>query len=74
MISIHFPDAIAERRAIGWLAGRISFKSWATGEMIVPVEALSWLAMEGIPFFVEGPATSEQLGPKVRIVGPIEVL
>jgi hypothetical protein len=74
MISIRFPDASAERRAIGWLPGRFSFKSWATGVMIVPAEALSWLAMEGIPFSVEGPATPEQVGPKVRILGPIEVL
>lgn len=57
MIIIRFPDDAAKRRAIGWLPGRFSFKSWATGEMLVPAEALSCLAMEGIPFTVEGPAT-----------------
>jgi hypothetical protein len=57
MITIRFPDAGAEHRALGYLAGRFSFKSFATGEMIVPPEALPALALEGIPFHVEGPAT-----------------
>ena len=46
--------------------GRFSFKSWATGEMIVPETALPFLAHEGISFVVEGPATYEQLIPSVR--------
>jgi len=49
MISIRFPDAEAKRRALGYLAGRFSFKSWATGEMLVPESALPALAVEGIP-------------------------
>ena len=57
MILIHFPDAESKRRALGFLAGRFSFKSWATGEMAVPEAALAHLATEGIPFVVEGPAT-----------------
>jgi len=61
MISIRFPDAEAKRRALGYLAGRFSFKSWATGEMLVPESALPALAVEGIPFAVEGPATYEQI-------------
>jgi hypothetical protein len=61
MILIRFPDADAKRRALGFLAGRFSFKSWATGEMAVPEASLAYLATEGIPFVVEGPATYERL-------------
>jgi len=55
-----------KHRALGYLAGRFSFKSFATGEMIVPPEAVTALALEGIPFQVEGPATYEQYAPQVR--------
>jgi len=57
MVRIRFPDADAKRRALGFLPGRFSFKSWATGEMLVPEAALPYLAVEGISFTVEGPAT-----------------
>jgi len=50
MIIIRFPDDQAKRRALGFLPGRFSFKSWATGEMMVPENALPFLAVEGIPF------------------------
>jgi hypothetical protein len=60
MVIIRFPDAAAKRRAMGWLPGRFSFKSWATGEMLLPADALALLAMEGIRFSVEGPAASQQ--------------
>jgi len=66
MILIHFPDAESKRRALGSLAGRFSFKSWATGEMAVPESALAYLATEGISFVVEGPATYERLISAVR--------
>jgi hypothetical protein len=66
MIRIYFPDLDAKRRALGFLAGRFSFKSWATGEMLVPEAALPYLAVEGIQFTVEGPATYEQHVPAVR--------
>jgi hypothetical protein len=66
MIHIRFPDAASERQALGYLAGRFSFKSWKTGETIVPAAALPCLALEGIRFTVEGPATYEQLIPSVR--------
>ncbi len=66
MILIHFSDAESKRRAMGSLAGRFSFKSWATGEMAVPESALAYLATEGISFVVEGPATYEQLISAVR--------
>jgi hypothetical protein len=61
MIMIHFDDAEAKRRALGFLAGRFSCKSWASGEMVVPEAALPHLAREGITFVVEGPATYERL-------------
>ncbi len=66
-IRIRFTDPVMERRALGYLPGRFSFKSWDTGEMLVPDTALSYLAFEGITFVVEGPATYENLIPSIRI-------
>jgi hypothetical protein len=66
MIRIHFPDIATKRKALGRLAGRFSFKSWASGQMLVPESALPFLAVEGIPFTVEGPATYEQIAPAFR--------
>ena len=56
MILVRFPNAESERRALGFLAGRFSFKTWATGEVLVPESALAFLATENISFVVEGPA------------------
>jgi hypothetical protein len=66
MIRIHFTDDANKRRALGFLAGRYSFKSFATGEMILPEFALPALAREGISFVVEGPATYEQIATAFR--------
>jgi hypothetical protein len=55
-ILIRFPDQATKRKALGLLPGRFSFKSWASGEMMVPDDALAFLAVEGVIFFVEGPA------------------
>ena len=63
MIVIRFADEQSERRGLGFLAGRFSFKSWADGQTIVPDAALHHLAREGIKFTVEGPATYDQLIP-----------
>jgi hypothetical protein len=63
MILIRFPSLDSERKALGRLTGRFSFKSWATGEMLVPETALPYLAVEGSAFTVEGPATYEQHAP-----------
>ncbi len=63
MIIIRFKDADAERRAIGYLAGRFPGKSYANGETLVPEAALPHLAVEGIEFTVIGPATYEHLAP-----------
>jgi hypothetical protein len=66
MILIRFPDPAAERRALGYLAGRFSFKSWANGETVVAEAALAGLAQAGIRFSVEGPATYDRLLPALR--------
>jgi hypothetical protein len=66
MIRIRFPDIESKRHALGRLAGRFAFKSWASGEMLVPEDALAFLAVEGIAFAVEGPATYEQNGSAFR--------
>ena len=59
MVIIHSTDPAMERRALGYLAGRFSFKTWDTGETAVPPQALASLAMEGISFTVEDRATYE---------------
>ncbi len=61
MIIIRFAGEDTKRRAVGSLVGRFSFKTWASGEMMVPKDALAILADEGVPFSVEGPATYERL-------------
>ena len=73
MVIILFPDEAAKRRALGWLAGRYSFKSWAGGQMLVPEAALEQLAMEGVRFSVEGPATYEQILTSLRNPAAAEV-
>lgn len=73
MIIIRFIEPAAERRALGYLAGKFSFKSWASGEMMVPAQALPFLALEGISFFVVGPATDEQLTATVGNPTGVEV-
>ena len=51
MVLIRFRDVSSER-ALGYLAGRFSFKTWANGQTLVPESALPFLAVEGIPFIV----------------------
>jgi hypothetical protein len=66
MIIIRFSNPDMERRALGFLAGRFSFKTWDTGETAVPPQAVGSLAAEGISFIVEGPAKYEQLAAPLR--------
>ena len=61
MIIIRFPDAETERHALGFLIGRFLFRTWATGETMVPEDALASLANEAIRFAAEGPATPQRL-------------
>jgi hypothetical protein len=56
MIIIRFADAAMERQAMGWLAGRFSFRTWANGNVMVPADALRYLALEWFSFTVVGPA------------------
>ena len=65
MVTIRFSDA-AKRRALGFLAGRFSFTTWTTGEVLVPDAALAALAHEGLSFAVEGPPTYGQAVPALR--------
>ena len=66
MILIRLPNTETKRSALAHLAGRFSFKSWASGEMLVPEDALPYLAVQGVSFTVEGPATYEQHGSALR--------
>ena len=54
MVIVQFPDSHSERRALGYLAGRFSGKTWANGDTMIPEEALAHLAAEGIEFTVKG--------------------
>ena len=63
MTIIRFADEVTRRRALGFLAGRFPGKSWKTGEVAIPEEALASLACEGFKFTVEGPATYESIVP-----------
>ncbi len=66
MITIRLPDMETKRRALGFLAGRFSFTTWTSGEVLVPDAALAALAHEGITFTVEGPPTYGQAVPPLR--------
>ena len=73
MIVIRFPDKPTERRALGYLAGRFSFTTWQTGEVLVPEAALADLAVEGLHFQVEGAATYGQVVPTLREASAVAV-
>jgi hypothetical protein len=72
MIIIRFPDHENERSALGYLAGRFSFKTWSNGELMLPEQALPHLAVKGIRFIVEGPAKYEHFSP-LRDSHPVAV-
>jgi hypothetical protein len=61
MVLIRFTDAQSKRQAMETLVGEFSFRSWSSGEMLVPEEALPCLAREDIPFSFEGSAAYERL-------------
>jgi hypothetical protein len=61
MVIIRFATLEMRRRALGYLLGRFSGKSWATGEVMVPEPALPHLAAAGITFTVEGPASYDRI-------------
>ncbi len=65
-VRIRFSDSDIETDALGFLAGRFSFRSWETGETLVPETALAALANEGISFIVIGPPTYAHTIPALR--------
>lgn len=73
LIRIRFPNSDAKRRALAYLPGRFSFTSYATGEMLVVEPALAALAVEGIPFIAEGPASYAEAIPALRAVAADQV-
>ena len=72
MILIRFPDEAAKRLAVETLVGRFSFKSWATGELMVSKDALGFLADGGVRFSVEGLASHERIA-SLRNPAAVEV-
>ena len=66
MVIIRFDDGDAEKKAMDFLIGRYSFKTWANGDLMLPEPALGELAAEGVSFRVQGPATYEHFLPALR--------
>ena len=73
MILVRFPYTESKRSALVQLAGRFGFTSWANGAMLVPEDALPDLAVQGVSFTLEGPATYEQNGSAFRGTAPASV-
>jgi hypothetical protein len=61
MVIVRFPDEATHKKALAFLIGQYSGHSWASGEVVVPEEALAPMAREGLTFSVEGPATNERI-------------
>ena len=61
MVLIRFPDPKTKRRALELLVGDVPFRSWSTGQMLLPEEALARLAREDVPFSFEGSAAYKKL-------------
>lgn len=66
MVSITFPDRQTQAKALGFLAGRFSFRSFDNGTMLVPEVVLGYLAAEDFHFTCHGKATYSQLIPTIR--------
>ena len=60
MVIITFSDAETQKKALGFLLGRLSGKVLKTGEHIVPEAALAALAERNITFTVHGKASYEK--------------
>jgi hypothetical protein len=72
MIIIRFADPETERKALGKLIGRFTFKTWSNGDTMVPRMALSYLATENLSFTVVGSADYERLA-SLRNPAPLAV-
>jgi hypothetical protein len=66
LVRIRFSDSDTETEALGFLAGRFSFRSWENGETLVPESALAALALEGFSYVVLGMPTYAQSIPAIR--------
>jgi hypothetical protein len=66
MVIINFEDAAMEKKALEFLGGRCSFKTWDNGDLMLPEPALGELAAQGITFRSKGPATYEHFLPAIR--------
>jgi hypothetical protein len=73
MTRIQFPDSTTEVAALGFLAGRCTFKSFDDGTTLVPEGVLGLLAAQGIRFTVEGKAAYEQFVPSIRDSAPAQI-
>lgn len=73
MITITFPDCDTERRALGFLLGRLSGRVLKSGEHLVPEAALEALADQNIPFTVQGKSTYEQQIAAIRDTAPATI-
>ncbi len=74
LIRIRFHDSDTETEALGYLAGRFSFRSWENGETLVPETALAALAGEGISFTVVGPPNYAHTIPSPLRTAPADQL
>ena len=63
MILIRFPDEHTKDRALELLIGEHPLKSWLSGELLLPEEALPLLARNDIPFVFEGLEAYDKLSP-----------
>ena len=54
MVLIRFPSEQAKDHALELLIGEFPFKSWRTGDLLLPEEALPLPARENVPFSFEG--------------------
>jgi hypothetical protein len=61
MVIVKFPDEATHKKALAILIGQFSGHSWATGQVVVPEQALAPMAQVGLTFSVEGLATSERI-------------
>jgi len=66
MVILHIEDAEMEEKALGFLAGRYSFKTWDNRDLMLPEPALGELAAQGISFRSKGPATYEHFLAPLR--------
>lgn len=66
MVTVTFADRDTEKRALGLLLGRWSGRVLRSGEHLIPEAALEVLALENIPFTVQGRTTYEQEVAAIR--------